>query len=175
MEVMIFCLRKTYDSRYQILTILNHYLDLYLQFSISENDKNIYYILYINKLYLCFQAEFCCYSKGFMDIILSYLYAHTYVQSVMKSLIIVTDAFDGRIVENKAYKDIVDLENISKSGILKLKMRSSDGLNWTAEGYIVGESLIKLQDSGVTFKKTYCDSPLCVPSRAALLSGKAGA
>ena len=38
----------------------------------------------------------------------------------------------------------------------------------------VRESLVKLQDNGVTFKKTYCDSPLCVPSRAALLSGEAG-
>ena len=34
-------------------------------------------------------------------------------------LIKVTDAFDGRIVENKAYKDIVDLENISKSRVLR--------------------------------------------------------
>ena len=42
---------------------------------------------------------------------------------VMKSLMKVTDAFDGRIVENKAYKDIVDLENISKSGILEVKIR----------------------------------------------------
>ena len=31
----------------------------------------------------------------------------------------VTDAFDGRIVEHKAYKDIVDLENISKSGVFE--------------------------------------------------------
>ena len=43
------------------------------------------------------------------------------------SLISVTDAFDGRIVEDKAYKDIVDLENISKSGILKLHIKHS----WT--------------------------------------------
>jgi len=34
-------------------------------------------------------------------------------------LIKVTDAFDGRIVENKAYKDIVDLENISKTRVLR--------------------------------------------------------
>ena len=33
-----------------------------------------------------------------------------------------TDAFDGRIVEDKAYKDIVDLENISKSGIHELEI-----------------------------------------------------
>ena len=31
--------------------------------------------------------------------------------------------------------------------------------------------MIQLQESGVTFKNAYCDSPLCVPSRAALLSG----
>ena len=41
------------------------------------------------------------------------------------SLNLVTDAFDGRIVEDKAYKDIVDLENISKSGILKLHIKHS--------------------------------------------------
>ena len=58
-------------------------------------------------------------------------------------VIIVTDAFDGRIVENYNYKSIVDLPNIEK-----------------------------LQKSGTTFSKTYCDSPLCVPSRAALLSGR---
>ena len=57
-------------------------------------------------------------------------------------VVVVTDAFDGRVVVDKNYKSIVDLENLSK-----------------------------LQDKGITFRKAYCDSPLCVPSRASLLSG----
>jgi len=57
-------------------------------------------------------------------------------------LVICTDAFDGRLVENRSYGQLVDLPNIAK-----------------------------LQDAGTTFARTYCDSPLCVPSRAAIFSG----
>lgn len=57
-------------------------------------------------------------------------------------LVICTDALDGRLVENRNYKKLVELNHISK-----------------------------LQDDGTTFEKTYCDSPICVPSRAALFSG----
>ena len=58
-------------------------------------------------------------------------------------LIIVTDSFDGRIIENKNYKPIVNLTNIEK-----------------------------LQDEGTTYQRTYCDYPICCPSRTALLSGR---
>ena len=34
------------------------------------------------------------------------------------------------------------------------------------------ENIEKLQEAGRTYENTYCDSPLCVPSRAALLSGR---
>lgn len=58
-------------------------------------------------------------------------------------VIIVTDSFDGRIIEHKNYKPIVDLNNIEK-----------------------------LQDEGTTYQRTYCDYPICCPSRTALLSGR---
>ena len=73
-------------------------------------------------------------------------------------VVVVTDAFDGRIVKNRSYKNIVEVINL-----ISISYKNTS---------IQLENIEKLQEAGKTYENTYCDSPLCVPSRAALLSGR---
>ena len=73
-------------------------------------------------------------------------------------VVLVTDAFDGRIVKNRSYKNIVEVINL-----ISISYKNTS---------IQLENIEKLQEAGKTYENTYCDSPLCVPSRAALLSGR---
>ena len=48
----------------------------------------------------------------------------------------------------------------------------SDGTGYAGNRFAVTPVLDKLAGSGVVFSRTYCQNPLCVPSRTSLLLGR---